>query len=729
MNRWVIVSNRLPFQINREKGELIPSSGGLVSALKGVKGKEEMIWVGSLESEGDTRKLWNKTATATQKKQNHPIYVPSELYAPYYDSICNGLLWPTFHYETSHDHCQPSDWQAYQAVNEQFADSIASMCKPDDLIWIHDYHLFLVPGMLRKRCPNQLIGFFLHIPFPSSEIFRTLPMREEILDSLIDADLVGFHDYSYVRHFASSAYHVLGVEHSLMHLSTRHKKTEMGVFPVSIETNRFRQSVKAKKTQSIIKKLKKQHKDRSIILGVDRQDYTKGLELKLEAYDAFLTRYPEYHEKVKLIQIAVPSRIHTPDYQLLKEQIDRLCGEINSRYGTLSWTPVQYLFTGVPFETLVALYREADVLLVSSKRDGMNLVSLEYIACQDQNDPGTLVLSEFAGSAGFLNTPIMINPWDREGTADRLKEALELPLSERKRRNQVMFDFLKSYSSSDWASSFMTRLSRLEEDSAAERKKRKNISPTRPETIARRIKNKPTLLLLDYDGTLVGIKPTPAEAVLNDGDRKIIQNVTKLPDYMVIVVSGRDSQFMTRQFKDVSVGLACEHGGRFRPAAGRRWNNLVSADTEKWFPIVESIMEDFCKRTPGAFIEKKRFALSWHYRQSSEHFSEYQARRLAAELHSTLSSLPVSILNGKKVVEARAAEANKGHFVRWLFDNVEIASDMNIVAIGDDRTDEDMFTALPENALTIKVGLDHSNATYRFESSRDVYRLLTELGL
>ena len=726
MGRWIIVSNRLPFQINRKTKKLTASSGGLVSALKGVKSKSERIWVGSLSSEEDTPDLWKESASPEQQKKNSPVYLPSELYAPYYDTICNGLFWPRFHYEMKHHNYDPSDWAAYTRVNQIFTDTIVDICKPDDLIWVHDYHLFLVPGMLRQRLPEQKIGFFLHIPFPSSEIFRTLPMRKEIMNSLIEADLVGFHDYSYMRHFSHAAYHVCGVEQSLMHLRRPGKKdTEVGVFPVSIETKRFQKSVTAKKTQRIVSDLSSEHQGCKLILGVDRQDYSKGLVNKLEAYSTFLEQHKEYHGKVKLIQIAVPSRIHTPEYKSLKEDIDQLTGHINAQYGTLSWTPVQYLFRGVPFETLVALYHKAHVLLVTSKRDGMNLVSLEYIACQNPQDPGVLVLSEFAGSSGFLNTPLIVNPWDRWETARGIKEALEMSLPERKQRNKVMLDFLRSYSSSDWAASFMSRLGRL---SGTENiGQRTQVAASSPRPLAKQFPKKSRIILLDYDGTLVPIQRTPDEATLSDRARSRIQNIAEQDDCMTIVISGRSSSFIAKQVRDIPLALACEHGGQFRSAPGKRWKRLVAADTKEWFPIVRSIMEDFCKRTPGAFIEKKKFALSWHYRQSSEHFSAYQARRLIAELKSTLSSRPVSILHGKKVVEVRAAEANKGHFVRWLLDRYALSDDIQIIAIGDDKTDEDMFRALPDHAITVKVGHDYSDAHYRLSTPDDVYTFLESL--
>lgn len=724
-DRWLIVSNRLPLRYDRDERQIVKSSGGLVTALEGVKTNTQMLWLGAFSAGEHAQKVWKKHANKNQQKQFKPIFIDAETYDAFYDEICNRVFWPLFHYESQFVNFSSDAWKAYKAVNIKFCEAILSVAKEHDQIWVHDYHLFLLPQLLKKALGNKVkVGFFLHTPFPTSEIFRQLPVREEVLEALLQADLIGFHDYSYLRHFCNSVYSVLGISSSQLQIPVNSHSCQLGVFPVSINANDFVSIAKSRTCQSELNKLKKTYKGKQIVLGIDRQDYSKGLLFKLKAFRKLLSTKPKWHGKVSLVQIAVPSRIFTTEYQELKKDIDQLCGEINSEFGTLGWTPVEYLFNTVSKERLVALYRLADALVVSSTRDGMNLVSFEYIASQSRRNPGVLLLSEFAGSSGFLNKAMIINPWNVDDFAAKLDRALSMPLEERCKRHHAITDFLTNYTASTWASSFMRKLKSSIDDAHENPSQPKLINASTPLLK----KGKKTLIFIDYDGTLVPIKERPELAVLTKEQRRTLCRIFNKEHLTFVVVSGRDRRFMSEQLEEFNCDLVAEHGAFLRQADGKSWRKRVSSPLESWYPAVKSVMTEFSHRTPGSFVEQKKFALCWHYRLSSRSFAEYQARQLIFELNSLTANLPVSVLHGKCVVEVRAMEATKGSFVSWYLSQNSESHKSEIIAMGDDTTDEEMFSVLGGSSKTIKVGSGVSCARYRLRSQNEVIPLLKHIA-
>lgn len=730
-NKLILVSNRLPVQFDSETKTFRPSSGGLVQALSGVKLEGGRLWMGAIGEDEDP---------ASYGEGLHPVPIEAELYDQYYSGMSNDVLWPLFHYELDYVRFDWDIWNAYCAVNRKFAAEIARVAEPGDSVWIHDYHFFMLPHYLRELREDLKIGFFLHIPFPSSEVYRTLPVREKILSSLIDCDLVGFHDYSYLRHFVQSIHQILGLDSDMLKLERITHTTEFGVFPVSIDTPKFTKGATRAGVQKRVRELEKHRDYEILILGVDRLDYIKGIDLKLRIFNDALERFPELRNRVAMLQVAVPSRTEVPEYIKTRNEIEQLVGMINGKFATATYTPVKYLFNSVNFDELLALYRQAKVLFVTSKRDGMNLVALEYIAAQDQRDPGVVLLSEFAGAASNLSHVTLVNPWNISEAAERLAAVLALSKEARRDRHAPVLKYLNKYNATKWAASFMERLlahsievqsttilaaGRAARAAAKSRRRYREL----PEELRERLRDKRTILL-DYDGTLVPLEEKPELAVLPANARERLRLWQERDDVELVIVSGRDPQFLSGQFADLEISMAAEHGARFYDHRKKTWTTLARGGKKReWYDPARQIMQDYSFRVPDSFIERKNFGVAWHYRKSPANFAEYQSRRLVEDLEWSLLRMPVSILRGKKVVEVRLIEASKGAFVNWYRNHHEVGKrkDAVLIAIGDDRTDEEMFEALRPAGVTIKVGMEATHAAYRLREQSEVLDFLDRL--
>lgn len=734
MSRWITVANRLPFSLSADKRRITPSSGGLVSALSGVKTKGERIWLGCAPdhlNQHDWRHDWRHDGPNIRSglKSNsnwtyQPVFPSKTLYDSYYNGFCNDVLWPLLHYQSELVKFRTDTWNAYREMNQLVAREIAGVAKEDDLVWIHDFHFFLLPKMLRELRPELRIGFFLHVPFPSSEIFRELPVRDQILDSLLASNLVGFHDYAYLRHFTISCLRLLGLETEFLSIKREGHTTKLGVFPVSIDTDLFVRRSRDPKVLGLTKEMSRPY---FMFLGVDRLDYMKGLDLKLMAFRNLLKQCPQYREKVGLLQVAVPTRAGVPVYNRLARETARLVGEINGEFSTPTWTPVQYLHSSVSHDQLIALYKSTDALLVTSKRDGMNVVVYEYIASQDDERPGVVLLTEFAGALSTLSHTLSINPWDLDDTARKMQIAMEMPKQEKLDRLNTMKDYITNYTATDWAESFISDLEKqVVETSKGPLPAR--LDATALDAICDRViglRPKKVVLFLDYDGTIVPIQPSPELATLAPESKQRIRNLCGYPWLEIVVISGRDSRFLGQQFDGLPLRLVAEHGAKSFDPITRRWKRRVYQDRSSWYPTALKIVTDYTSRVPQSFLEKKHFSIAWHYRKSPNDYAELQARKLAEELETGLANLPVNILRGKKVIEVRAIEANKGVYVNAHLE--ESFPESVALVIGDDRTDEDMFSALRNRGVSFKVGLESSSADYSIRSQAEVLETIERL--
>ena len=465
--RLLVVSNRLPVTVRDAEppDDIVPSVGGLATGLSGPHERTGGLWIGW---PGDLSRMPPERRRAAVARLSDRRLVPVELtqgeVARYYEGFSNGVLWPLFHYlvdrlprEELAERVprEETSFETYRRVNEKFAAATVAAYRPGDMIWVQDYQLLLVPALLRRQLPEARIGFFLHIPFPAHEVFRLLPWRKPLLNGLLGADLVGFHTESYARHFCETAVRLAGAEEQGGALLHQGRRVEVAALPMGIDFARFDGLGRDAGVCADAAALRKD--GQRLIVGIDRLDYTKGLPRRLIAFDRLIGRDRELRGKVRLVQVAVPSREKVDAYREYRRTVDELGGRINGSYGTASWTPIHYLYRSLPERPLSALYRAADVMLVTPLRDGMNLVAKEYVATRPDGD-GVLVLSEFAGAAERLKEAVQVNPYDAAGTAEAIAGALSMPEPERRRRMELLRAEVKSSDVHLWAERFLDRL-------------------------------------------------------------------------------------------------------------------------------------------------------------------------------------------------------------------------------------------------------------------------------
>lgn len=725
MGKLIIVSNRLPVTVLKKKSKFSfqPSVGGLVTGVSSLDMSQEQIWIGwpGITLSGYSTKSDSIELKEKLSEQNyHPVFLKRNDFENYYRGFCNEIIWPLFHYFVQYANYEKSYWDSYKRVNEAFSQEVLEVANDDDIIWIHDYHLMLLPELIRKKMPKVKIGFFLHIPFPSSEIFRLIPWCGEILEGLLGADLIGFHTFDYARHFLESVRRVLGYEHTLGQITLGNHAVKVDTFPMGIDYQKFSQAPEQKEVQLSISKLSENIKESyKVILSIDRLDYTKGIPERLEAFDNFLDRNPNYKGKVVFIVVAVPSRIEVEHYRLLKEQVDNLAGRINGKHGTIGWTPIWYMYRSFDFTELTALYSIADVLFLTPLRDGMNLVAKEYVATR-KNEDGVLILGEMAGTAKELGEALIINPNDLQGTSNALKAAIKMPIDEQKRRMKSMQGRLERYDVKRWAHDFIDRIIQIKE--VQRQLVSKGLSQSRRNKLLQSYqKSKRALFLLDYDGTLIPFNDRP-EKVKPDRELKdILGSIYGHSDNELVIISGRDRRTLDRWVSNMSNGLVAEHGVWIKE--DKSWE-AIDMLSDEWKEEIRPILEVFVDRTPGSFIEEKDFSLVWHFRKVDPALSVVRVGELKDVLLHITANLNVGVLEGNKVIEVKDTGINKGkatmHWMakaKWDF----------ILSIGDDWTDEDIFEVLPEWAYSIKVGFGPTKARFNLPSYREVRKLLKDL--
>jgi trehalose 6-phosphate synthase/phosphatase len=727
--RIIVISYRLPFRIQTIEGkpQLVQNSGGLVSAMlalservrkeNGSIANQKLIWIGKADNSPDEYK---NARAETDAFELVPVEIDDKTNSEFYSGFCNNLIWPLFHYFPASAKFSESYFESYIQTQQLFLNKLETIIEPDDLVWIHDYQLLLLPGMLRALIPDANIGFFLHIPFPSFEIFRLLhrPWREAILQGMLGADLVGFHINDYAQYFHRAVTRTLGYDAGVNTITVDGRIVKVDAFPIGIDFDKFNDAVKTKKVQNEIKSIKSTLGDKKLIFSIDRLDYTKGFINRIDGFEYFLETYPQWHDKVIFNMVVIPSRDSIPHYQEMKKEIDAAVGRVNAKFGTIAWRPIVYQYKSLSFEELVALYHYSEVALITPLRDGMNLVCKEYVACQNKSS-GVLILSEMAGAAAELSEAMLINPTDVKEVGQAIFKALQISQRERDIRINMMRTRLKNYDIFSWAKDYLNSIEQIKKEQSV--LKIKVLDRNLEEVIIQKYTYAgKRIIFLDYDGTLVPFTRFPELAIPGSNTISLLNNLSSDPSNMVVIISGRVRSFLNEWFGKLNVCLIAEHGAYVK-LPGKDWTSEVNNE-DSWKPTIMTILQKYTNRCTGSFVEEKINSIVWHYRNADSDISQIKAKELREELRDIVSNdTRIHLIEGQKVIEVKRAGYDKGYAAMKI-----IKSDIYefILAIGDDKTDEDLFRVLPDHTFTLKVGMVPSLAKYNLHGQQDVSRLI-----
>ncbi|HSZ56586.1 MAG TPA: bifunctional alpha,alpha-trehalose-phosphate synthase (UDP-forming)/trehalose-phosphatase [Tepidisphaeraceae bacterium] len=714
MAKVINVSNRLPVTI----GEKIEkSSGGLVTALEAMG--PSLRWIGwpgaAIDDEARQRDI---EKTLRDQFGYVPVFLDAGEVEAFYEGFANSSLWPLLHYMPSRFRYEPQWWEQYRKVNEKFAACVLEVAQDDDLVWVHDYQLMLLPGILREARPSLRVAFFLHTPFPSYEVFRCHPNRAALASGLLGADLVGFHTFGYLRHFCSSVLRLLGIESDLTEIRHEGRTTRVGVYPIGINASRFDAALDSPQCAAHLTSFREAYKGQRVILSVERLDYTKGIPQRLDAIDLFLARR-ENRDDIKFIFVAVPSRENVEEYRVLREEVELRIGGLNGKYATLHNSPIHFVHGSVDFKELCALYVLADVGLVTPLIDGMNLVAKEYVACQ-RDQAGTLILSEFAGAAQDLFNATIVNPYDAQSVAGAMEEALGTSPEEAMRLMRPMRERVMRYDASRWASWLLDDLRAIKPPAPPDADLAEQASRRISQTLARGGR---VAMFLDYDGTLREIERIPEAARPNAATRSLLDRLQNHPGLDVTIISGRTPDDLDSFLGSYSFGLVAEHGAAIRRPHERRWEQLDRNVSYAWMENVLPVLQLYERSTPGSFIERKRTSLAWHYRRTDPQFGLWKARALVAEIATLIANLPLKVRHGKKIVEITSTEVNKGSAMLHVLEQLEV--DL-VLCAGDDVTDEDMYQSDVRNLISIHIGMEDTRAMMSLPSPAAFRFFLTE---
>ncbi len=726
--RLLIVSNRLPVSVSKENGEytVSKSAGGLVSGmsdyLKSLGTQQDKVtdyiwmgWPGTTVDKADEGLVREKVKTEFSAS---PVFLSETLMNKVYLGFCNKTIWPLFHYFPQHARFDLEFWEQYKEMNGIFCDEILKIVQPGDIIWIHDYHLMLLPRMLREKVDNP-VGFFLHIPFPSYEMYRMLPgeSRSQVLEGLMGADLIGFHTHDYAQYFLRCVMRILGRENHMGQIEMPTHVLEVGTFPMGIDFEKFH-------TMDVAPH--RSHKagpdEPRMVLSVDRLDYSKGIVNRLKGFEFFLQKYPQWHGKVYMNMIVVPSRTGVSTYMQIKKKLDELVGRINGAYGSISWTPVVYQFTSLPHNELIAQYRRSDIALLTPLRDGMNLVAKEYIASlTDQR--GVLILSEFTGAAKELSESLVINPNSYHAIADAIAEGLEIPEKEKVRGNSIMQKRLRRYTVTRWATEFVGGVlesSKLSQDSV----RNKMLNPEMTRQIVKGFREAGRrMMIFNYDGTLVPYTKYPAAAEPSAELLDLLRDLNALPNNDVVVISGRSKEELNEWLGHLPLNLTAEHGAWIRQGGQKKWK-LFKPLSNNWKPDVTDIMEMYADRLPGAYIKEHEYSVAWHYHRADRGHAAPLASELGDHLLSITTNSDAQVVTGPGIIEVANNGINKGELaMHWLRrKNYDF-----VLALGAGWSDEILFQTIPPESWTIRVGVTQTSARFVMGQQQEAIDLLEKL--
>ncbi|KAK6132582.1 hypothetical protein DH2020_033684 [Rehmannia glutinosa] len=823
--RLLVVANRLPVSAVR-RGEdcwsLEISAGGLVSALLGVK-EFEARWIGwagvNVPDEVGQRAL----TRALAEKRCIPVFLDEEIVHQYYNGYCNNILWPLFHYlglpqedRLATTRSFQSQFTAYQKANQMFADVVNKHYEEGDVVWCHDYHLMFLPKCLKDYNSKMKVGWFLHTPFPSSEIHGLCHLDQNYY--------VHFHTYDYARHFVSACTRILGLEGTPEGVEDQGRLTRVAAFPIGIDSERFIRALEVPKVQEHIKELKERFSGRKVMLGVDRLDMIKGIPQKILAFEKFLEENPYWRDKVVLLQIAVPTRTDVPEYQKLTSQVHEIVGRINGRFGTLTAVPIHHLDRSLDFHALCALYavteldekyalyqtsyighavlennevgqkydytkrssinfdsgnesnvenqgngltsdhflesldllrlepsqldssictsnalsyhaagllsssriQICDVALVTSLRDGMNLVSYEFVACQDSKR-GVLILSEFAGAAQSLGAgAILVNPWNITEVASAIGQALNMPAEEREKRHRHNFEHVTTHTAQQWAEFFVSELN----DTVIEAQQRIRKVPPQlvvSDAIRRYLQSNNRLLILGFNVTLTEPIETPGrrgdqikemELKLHPELKGPLTMLCSDPNTTIVVLSGSDRSVLDDNFGEYNMWLAAENGMFLRSTKGEWMTTMPEHLNMDWVDSVKHVFEYFTERTPRSHFERRETSLVWNYKYADVEFGRLQARDMLQHLWTgPISNSSVDVVQGSRSVEVRAVGVTKGAAIDRILGEIVHSKSIYtpidyVLCIGHFLgKDEDVYTFFEPELPPDSLGLPRTKVT------------------
>ncbi|KDQ58349.1 glycosyltransferase family 20 protein [Jaapia argillacea MUCL 33604] len=622
-----------------------------------------------------------------------PVWLEDGVAHGHYDGYCKTTLWPLFHYllwqDVATEYASADKfWVDYETTNRMFAEKLKEVWREGDLVWVHDYHLLLVPRMIRAMIPEAYVGLFVHTPFPSSEVFRCLPRRKEILDGMLGANLVCFQTYSYSRHFTSSCVRVCGYETTSNGIDNQGHVTAIKHCPVGVDAERVARDTTRPGIQPKLEALRALYQDKKIIVGRDKLDVVKGVVQKLRAFEKLLHDYPEWIGNVVLIQVTSPALTDSPK---LERQVSEIVSQINGEYGSLDFIPVHHYHQTIKKDEFYALLSVADLGVITPLRDGMNTTSMEFVIAQDKTKKSPLVLSEFMGISNNMSEALLVNPWNLGDVAAAMNSALVMPVEERERRHNTLHQIVTTHTSHTWAA-ILVKMLLSQVDTHGMAKSTPFLS--RDGLEEKYLNAKKRLFLFDYDGTLAPIVKTPSMAIPSEQTLEALGHLTGDPKNLVYIISGRDQEFLEMHlghFKNL--GMSAEHGGFIREAGEEGWTNFTEKLDMDWMGEVLEIFKYYTERTTGSHIETKKSSITWHYRASDPEWGQFQCRQCQDLLENNLvHKRPIEVLVGKKNLEVRPIAVNKGEIVkRILYQNPDAEF---VFCAGDDKTDEDMFRAL-----------------------------------
>ncbi|MQL91755.1 hypothetical protein Taro_024367 [Colocasia esculenta] len=782
--RVIIVGNQLPIRAHKRPDDdgwnFSWDEDSLLLQLKDGLGEDtEVIYIGCLKEEIDQREQDNVSQTLLETFKCVPTFLPPDLFTKFYHGFCKQHLWPLFHYmlPLSQDlggRFDRSLWQAYVSVNKIFADRVMEVLSPDDdFVWVHDYHLMVLPTFLRKRFNRVKLGFFLHSPFPSSEIYRTLPVRDELLRALLNSDLIGFHTFDYARHFLSCCSRMLGLSYhskrGYVGLEYYGRTVSIKILPVGIHMGQLQSVLNFPDMETKVAELKDQFKDRIVLLGVDDMDIFKGISLKLLAMEQLLIQHPDWRGKVVLVQIANPARGRGKDVQEVQTETYSIVTRINEMFGRPGYKPVVFIDRPLQFYERIAYYVIAECCLVTAVRDGMNLIPYEYIISRQGNEKldevlelspsilkkSMLVVSEFIGCSPSLSGAIRVNPWNIDAVAEAMDSALVMPEPEKQLRHEKHYRYVSTHHVRYWAHSFLQDLERTCRDHVRRRcwgigfglgfrvivldPNFRKLSVEHIVSAYKRTRNR--AILLDYDGTMTSqtsINKMPTAEVIG-----ILNSLCRDPKNVVFLVSGRDKKTLREWFSSCeNLGVAAEHGYFFREKHDQEWETCVPVTDFDWKLIAEPVMKLYVETTDGSTIEAKESALVWHYQYADPDFGSCQAKELLDHLESVLSNEPVSVKSGQHIVEVKPQGVTKGLVAERLLSTMKKKGMLPdfVLCIGDDRSDEDMFEVITSavagpslspvaDVFACTVGQKPSKAKYYLEDTTEIVRMLQGLAI